>query len=192
VQAAQGSPGTAAILVARAAAAAPHDAQPRLIQADLARAAGDQAKELDSVRAAVAADPKSSAAALALGSVLYEHGLTDEALEALDRAIELAPSSAGAHFALGAVLASDQQFADAEEELALASRLAPLAAAPHLELARVKLDGDGDAQLALNEAKLFLKLSPREPPSGHAVHALLLRCEEALAKRSQASVVQKP
>ena len=68
--------------------------------------------------------------------------------------------------------------------------ISPLAAAPHFELARVKLDGDGDAQGALAEAKLFLRLSKVTPPASHPVHALVQRCEEALKQRTQASVVQ--
>jgi len=54
----------------------------------------------------------------------------------------------------------------------------------------LKLDGDGDAQGALAEAKLFLSLSTEPPPPGHPIHALVQRCEEALKQRAQASVVQ--
>ena len=54
----------------------------------------------------------------------------------------------------------------------------------------MKLDGDGDAQAALEEAKLFLRLSTQPPPAGHPIHALVQRCEEALKQRAQASVLQ--
>jgi hypothetical protein len=74
--------------------------------------------------------------------------------------------------------------------LQAAIQLAPRAAAPHYELARLKLDGDRDAQTALAEAKLFLQLSIQAPPAGHPIFALVQRCEEALRQPAQASVVQ--
>ena len=100
------------------------------------------------------------------------------------------PASYPAALAYGQALAQAGQQEDAEEALQRAVALAPRAPEPHLALARLKLDGDGDAQSALQEAKLFLTLSTNPPPPGHPVHALVQRCEEALRQASQASVVQ--
>jgi Flp pilus assembly protein TadD len=142
------------------------------------------------VRAAAAADEDSPEAALALGRALFERGQTGEALDQLMRAADLAPDAAPVHLALGVALASADRKLEAGEHLALAARLAPLSPEPHYELARLHLDGLGDAKAALEQAKLFLGLSTRTPPPGHPIHALLQRCEEALKSRAQASVVQ--
>jgi tetratricopeptide (TPR) repeat protein len=189
---AQGQPGVAKILAARAARADALDAEPLLVEAAIARAAGDAAGELAHVQAAVDADEESAAAQLALGRALYERGKEKDALEALGEANGLDPSSYPAALVLGQALAATRQFAPARQALAHAVALAPQAAEPHFELARLSLDGDGDAQAALQEAKLFLNLSTQQPPPGHPIHALVQRCEEALKQRAQASVVQKP
>ena len=106
------------------------------------------------------------------------------------RAADLAPDAAPVHLALGIALASADRKPEAGEHLALAARLSPLSPDPHYELARLQLDGLGDAKAALEQAKLFLRLSTRTPPPGHPIHALVQRCEEALGSRTQASVVQ--
>ena len=142
------------------------------------------------VRAATAADQDSADAALALGRALFERGQTGEAIDEMIRAADLAPDAAAPHLALGVALASADRKPEAAEHLAAAARLAPLAPEPHYELARLHLDGLGDAKAALEQAKLFLRLSTRTPPPGHPIHALLQRCEEALRSRTQASVVQ--
>ena len=189
-QLAQGNAGVGKVLAARAAQLDPHDAEPILVNMEAARAAHDPAAELAFARAAAEADPDSSHAALALGRVLFEHGQIDAAADQLDEAVALDPASYPARLALGEALASEGDPAEAEEVLTQAVALAPRAAEPHLALARLKLDGDGDAQAALKEAKLFLTLSTQPPPPGHPIHALVQRCEEALKPRAQASVVQ--
>jgi len=191
-QLASNQPGMARLLAARAVKADPHDAEPLLVRAEIARAANDPAAELAAVRAAVATDPDSVPAQLALGRALFDRGLTSEAVDALEAATAQDPASYPAALALGQALAASGQghAARAEEALHQAIRLAPRAAQPHYELARLKLDGEGDAQGALSEAKLFLTLSTEPPPPGHPIHALVQRCEEALQKRAQASVVQ--
>jgi Flp pilus assembly protein TadD len=161
-----------------------------LIKADIARAEGAPAAELAAVRAAAKADEDSSPAALALGRVLFEHGQTGEAIDLLTRATELDPASFPARLALGQALAVAGETQEAERRLAQAVALAPRAPEPHFALAQLKLDGDGDAQAALKEAKLFLTLSMQPPPPGHPIHALVQRCEEKLKQHAQASVVQ--
>jgi len=141
-------------------------------------------------RAAAAADEDSAEAALALGRVLFERGQSGEAIDDLMRAADLAPDAAAVHLALGVALASADRKPEAVEQLALAARLAPLSPEPHYQLARLHLEGLGDAKAALEQAKLFLRLSTKTPPPGHPIHALLQRCEEALKSRTQASVVQ--
>jgi len=74
--------------------------------------------------------------------------------------------SGSIHRPYGAVLAYGQarranQGKPAEQALARAIALSPRAAEPHFELARLKLDGDGDAQAALTEAKTFPQ--PEQP-----------------------------
>ena len=189
-QLAQGNPGVAKLLAARAAQADAQDPEPLLIRAEVARAAHDPASELAAARAAAETDPDSTQAALALGRALFEHGEVEEGIDRLEAAVELDPAAFAARLALGEALAADGDSEEAEAALTQAAVLAPKAAAPHLALARLKLDEDGDAQAALAEAKLFLTLSTTPPPSGHAVHALVQRCEEALRQRAQASVVQ--
>lgn len=189
-QLAQNAPGVARLLAARAAQADPGDAEPLLVQAEVARASGEPAAELAAVRAAVAADPQSVPAQLALGRAWFERGRTGDAIVALQEARNLDPASYSAALALGEALVASGEIPEAEEALHAAMRLAPKAPEPHLALARLKLDGEGDAQAALQEAKLFLSLSTVRPPPGHPVHALVQRCEEALQKRAQASVVQ--
>ena len=103
---------------------------------------------------------------------------------------DLDPSSYAAALLFGQALAGAKQNQPAVEALRRAVALAQRAADPHYELAVLKLDGDGDAQGALAEAKLFLSLSTEPPPPGHPIHALVQRCEEALKQRAQASVVQ--
>ncbi len=189
-QLAQGYPGVAKLLAGRAAQADPQDAEPLLIQVEVARAAHDPASELAAARAAAETDPDSPQTALALGRALFERGQTQEGLERLDAAVELDPTSYAARLTLGEALAADDDAEEAEVSLTQAAALSPKAAEPHLALARLKLDDDGDAQGALTEAKLFLTLSTTPPPSGHPIHALVQRCEEALRQRAQASVVQ--
>ena len=189
-QLALGNPGVAKLLVARALQADPHDADPILVQAEVARAAHEPAAELAAARAAAQAEPDSPQAALALGRALFEQGQPDDGIDQLQAAVELDPASYGARLTLGEALAADGDAEEAEASLTQAAALSPKAAEPHFALARLKLDGDGDAQAALAEAKLFLTLSTTPPPSGHPVHALLQRCEEALRQRAQASVVQ--
>jgi len=188
----QGQPGVAKIFAARAAQANAFDPEPLLVQAAIARAASDAAGELAAVRAAADLDDGSAAAQLALGRVLFARGQDQAALEALAQAVALDPSSYPAALAQGQALAAVKEGGAAKQALASAAALAPKAAEPHFELAKVELDGDGDAQAALREAKLFLSLSTQPPPPGHPIHALLQRCEEALKQGAQASVVQKP
>jgi Tfp pilus assembly protein PilF len=190
-QLAQGSPGAAKFLASRAAQSDAGDALPHIVKAEIARAGNDPAGELASARAAVEADGDSPQAALVLGRVLLEHGLQGEAVDQFTRAAELDAGSYPAALALGQALAASGQTQEAERRLARAVALAPKAAEPHLELARLKLDGDGDAQAALAEAKLFLSLSTPEPPLSHPIYALVQRCEDALKKPAQASVVQQ-
>ena len=185
-----GSPGTAKVLALRAAQIDKEDARPLLLEAEVARARGYAAAEMMAVRAAAAADQDSPEAALALGRALFERGQTGEAIDELMRAADLAPDAAPVHLALGIALASADRKPEAGEHLALAARLSPLSPDPHYELARLQLDGLGDAKAALEQAKLFLRLSTRTPPPGHPIHALVQRCEEALGSRTQASVVQ--
>jgi Flp pilus assembly protein TadD len=185
-----GSPGTANVLAARAARIDPQDAEPFLVEAEVARARSDAPGEMAAARAAAAADEDSAEAALALGRVLFERGQSGEAIDELMRAADLAPDAAAVHLALGVALASADRKPEAVEHLALAARLAPMSPEPHYQLARLHLEGLGDAKAALEQAKLFLRLSTKTPPPGHPIHALLQRCEEALKSRTQASVVQ--
>jgi tetratricopeptide (TPR) repeat protein len=187
---AQGQPGAARIFAARAERADATDPEPLLVKAAVARASGEPSAELAAVRAAVEVAPDAPQAQLALGRALYERGDVNGALNALEDAIDLDPASFPAMLAYGQALAQAGQAKEAEEALERAVALAPRAPEPHLELARLKLDGDGDAQSALREAKLFLSLSTNPPPPGHPVHVLVQRCEEALKQASQASVVQ--
>ena len=189
-QLAQGNPGVAKLLAGRAAQADPHDAGPLLIQVEVARAAHDPASELAAARAAAEIEPDSPQAALALGRALFERGQSADGIERLDAAVELDPGSYAARLTLGEALAITGDAEEAEAALTQAVALSAKAAQPHLALARLKLDGHGDAQAALTEAKLFLTLSTTPPPSGHPIHALVQRCEDALRHRAQASVVQ--
>ncbi|HET9752875.1 MAG TPA: tetratricopeptide repeat protein, partial [Myxococcales bacterium] len=187
---AQGQPGAARIFAARAEKADATDPEPLLVKGEIARAANEPADELAAVRAAVEAAPDAPQAQLALGRALYERGDFTAAADALADAVDMDPASYPAMLAYGQALAQAGQAAEARQALERAVALAPRAPEPHLELARLELDGDGDAQSALREAKLFLSLSTTPPPPGHPVHALVQRCEEALRQASQASVVQ--
>lgn len=189
---AQSQPGVARIFAGRAARADPLDPEPLLVQAEIARAGGDSAGELAALHAAVDLDPDWSPAQVGLGRSLFERGQQPAALAALEAANDLDPASYPAALAYGQALAAANQPGPAKQALARAVALSPRAAEPHFELARLKLDGDGDAQAALQEAKLFLSLSTQPPPQTHPIHALVQRCEEALKQRAQASVVQKP
>ena len=189
---AEGRPGVARIFAARAARAEPLDPEPLLVNAEIARADGDAAGEVAALEAALDLDAQWAPALLGLGRALFERGEKDASLDALREAASLDASSYAAALAYGQALASANRAQAARQALAQAIALAPAAPAPHFDLARLKLDGDGDAQGALQEAKLFLTLSTTPPPSGHPIHALVQRCEEALRHPSQASVVQKP
>ncbi|HMC36142.1 MAG TPA: hypothetical protein VKH65_17115, partial [Myxococcales bacterium] len=189
-QLAVGQAGVARIFAARAAQADPFDPEPLLAKAEIARVSNEPAAELAALQAAVDIDPASSRAQAALGRALHERGRSAAALNALEDAAELDPSSYAAALLFGQALAGAKQNQPAGEALRRAVALAPRAAEPHYELAVLKLDGDGDAQGALAEAKLFLSLSTAPPPPGHPIHALVQRCEEVLKQRAQASVVQ--
>jgi Flp pilus assembly protein TadD len=160
------------------------------VKGEIARAANEPADELAAVRAAVEVAPDAPQAQLALGRALYERGDFNGAADALAEAADLDPASYPAMLAYGQALAQAGHAAEARQALRRAMALAPRAPEPHLELARLELDGDGDAQSALREAKLFLSLSTTPPPPGHPVHVLVQRCEEALRQVPQASVVQ--
>ncbi|TMA27827.1 MAG: tetratricopeptide repeat protein [Deltaproteobacteria bacterium] len=188
---AQGDRGAARLFAARAAQVDPHHALPLIVKAEVARAENDPAAELAAARAAAEVDERSALAALVLGRALFERGLTGDAVDQFARAAALDAGSYPAALALGQALAASGRTQEAEQALARAVALAPKAAQPHLDLARLKLDGDNDAQAALSEAKLFLALSTQPPPPGHPIHALVQRCEEALKQRAQASVVQQ-
>ena len=185
-----GHAGDARLLAVRAAQLEPDGAAPLLVKVEIARAASEPAEELAAARAAVEAEPDSSAAAVAVGRALFERGQTAEALAQLKQAAELDPASYPARLAFGEALAVTGPTREAETVLRQAVALSPRSAEPHFALARLKLDGDSDAQAALAEAKLFLTLSTQPPPPGHPIHALVQRCEEALKQRTQASVVQ--
>jgi len=189
-QLAMGQAGVARIFAARAAQADPFDPEPLLVKAEIARASSEPAAELAALQAAADIDAESSRAQAALGRALHERGRSAAALNALEDAADLDPSSYAAALLFGQALAGAKQNQPAVEALRRAVALAPRAAEPHYELAVLKLDGDGDAQGALAEAKLFLSLSTEPPPPGHPIHALVQRCEEALKQRAQASVVQ--
>jgi len=189
-QLAVGQAGVARIFAARAAQADPFDPEPLLAKAEIARVSNEPAAELAALQAAVDIDPASSRAQAALGRALHERSRSAAALNALEDAAELDPSSYAAALLFGQALAGAKQNQPAGEALRRAVALAPRAAEPHYELAVLKLDGDGDAQGALAEAKLFLSLSTAPPPPGHPIHALVQRCEEVLKHRAQASVVQ--
>jgi Flp pilus assembly protein TadD len=178
-----GQAGTASILARRAARLYPRDARPQLALAEIARAASDGPAELAAARAAVAADPRSVPALALLGRLLLRRGDAAGAQAAFARATSLG-GGAAAHLGLGAALAQQGRTAPATDELQLAAQLAPRAASPHLLLARLKLESEHDAAAALEEARLFVKLSGSALPAGHPIHALLKRCEQALAAKA--------
>jgi tetratricopeptide (TPR) repeat protein len=188
VHLAQNEVETARILTGRAAAFGKHDAEPFIIDSEIARTQGDPAAELAAARAAVAANDESPVAALVLGRALFERGFAMDAIEQLARAVELGPEIPSVRLALGCVLAAAGRRAEAEAQLTVAVRRAPGWPEIHLELARLK-EAQGDAKAALAEANLFLRLGSGAP-AGHPVHALVHRCEEALRTKAQASVVQ--
>ncbi|HEX4383590.1 MAG TPA: tetratricopeptide repeat protein, partial [Myxococcales bacterium] len=189
-QLAQKAVQVAKLLAVRAAAADPKDAEPLLVKAEIARVENQPAEELAAAQAAVAADADSSRAALVLGRALYERGQLDAAVESFQSAAELDPASYAAALALGQALEASGDPDGANEALKRATALSPRAAEPHLELARIALDEQDDAQMALKEAKLFLSLSSQPPPADHPIHALIERCEGSLKHETQASVVQ--
>jgi len=188
VHLAQNHLGTATLLAARAHASDAEDAEPLVVQTEIARAQGDPAGEIAAARAAVATDDESPIAALVLGRSLFERGLATEAIEQLVHAVELGPELPAIRLALGLALAAQGRRAEAEAQLAVAAQRAPGWPEIHLELARLK-EAQGDAKTALAEANLFLRLASGAP-AGHPVHALVQRCEEALRTKAQASVVQ--
>jgi tetratricopeptide (TPR) repeat protein len=120
-------------------------------------AKGDATGAEQCYRRAVAGDPASVAAHVALGFVLLGRGELDEAKQALERAATLAPNDADSHFLLGRI--ARQRFA-AQEAIARfrrALQAQPDFAEAHLELgvalrSQRKLDealGCFDAALAL-------------------------------------------
>ena len=188
-QLALGQPGTAKILARRAASDAPQEAQPHLVLAEVARAASEGPAELAEARAAAEAQPGSLEAQMALGKLLFDRGDAAGAQVPFTKAVELDGDQAAPHLGLGAALAEQGQTAKAEDELGVAAELSPAAAGPHLLLARLKLDREHDAGAALEEAKLFLKLSQPAPPASHQVHLLMQRCERMLAGKSHGKPV---
>ena len=186
----QKSVSVARLLAVRAAAADPKDAEPLLVKAEIARAENLPAEELAAAQAAVAVDADSPQAALELGRALYERGQLDAAVESFQSATQLDPGSYAAALALGQALEASGDPDGAQEALKRATALSPHAAEPHFELARIALDEQDDAQVALKEAKLFLSLSSQPPPADHPIHALVQRCEGTLKRETQASVVQ--
>ncbi len=74
---------------------------------------------------AVASDPHSSEAQVAMGAALIRVGRPDAALASADRAIELNPSFAIAHWVRGIVLTWRNELDEAVESLLRATRLSP-------------------------------------------------------------------
>jgi Flp pilus assembly protein TadD len=98
-------------------------------------------------RRAVAEDPASAAAHVALGFVLFRRGELDEAKQALERATALAPDDADSHFLLGGI--ARRRFA-AEEAVARFRRA--LQAQPNFAEAQLELGVTLRSQRKLNDA----------------------------------------
>jgi Flp pilus assembly protein TadD len=110
-------------------------------------AKGDAAGAEQCYRRAVAAEPASAAAHVALGFVLLRRGQLDEAQQALERAAALAPDDADSHFLLGSI--ARRRFA-ADEAIARFRRA--LQAKPDFAEARLELGVALRSQRKLDEA----------------------------------------
>jgi len=185
-QLAQGHLGVARIFAARAAQADASDPDPLLVKAAIARTSGTcrgdrgpaRGGEVDGTRLVPARSrPRSLRAGAAGSSAGRDRGGRRARSIVL---WSIAGVRAGAR--------RREPGEAAEQALARAIALSPRAAEPHFELARLKLDGDGDAQAALAE-QTFLNLSTsRRLRDTRSMPGAALR--EALKQRGQASVVQ--
>jgi len=110
-------------------------------------AAGDATRAEQCYRRAVAEDPASAAAHVALGFALLGRGELDEAKEALARAAALAPDDADSHFLLGGI--ARRRFA-ADEAVACFRRA--LRAKPDFPEAQLELGVTLRSQRKLDEA----------------------------------------
>jgi tetratricopeptide (TPR) repeat protein len=110
-------------------------------------AEGDATGAEQCYRRAVAEDPASAAAHIALGFVLFRRGELDEAKQALERATNLAPHDADSHFLLGSI--ARRRFA-ADEAVACFQRA--LQAQPDFAEAHLELGVALRSQRRLDEA----------------------------------------
>lgn len=96
-----------------------------LVRGRLAFVNGRMREAADEFAAAVAAEPRSVAGLVGLGSALGTLGESDRALDAFRRALALAPDSVSAHYNLGRILAARGETEAALREYDAVLRLAP-------------------------------------------------------------------
>lgn len=116
-------------------------------------------KEIDALRAQIAAHPNSSELYYKLGLACRSNGRVDLALEAYLRAVQLKPDYGDAHYELGCLYAELVQFEEAIESLKKALALKGANADIYLELTNAYSKSDRNEE-ALDAAKEALRLEP--------------------------------
>jgi tetratricopeptide (TPR) repeat protein len=130
-----------------------------LLRGQTAFRAGRFAEAAEEFRLAVAAEPKSIAARIDLGSALGELGDVEGAIEQFERAVELAPGNETALFNLGVLLARGGDLEQAVDHLKQAAQLAPEDAGIRHELAEA-LRRQGHFEDALVHLRRAIELEP--------------------------------
>jgi rhomboid protease GluP len=125
-----------------------------LTEADLLRAADDNAAAIAKLEGAVEAHPEFASGHEALALMYLQEGHYEKSIDAARRAVELDPQLEGAQQILGTALYLNRDYEDAVDQLRFAIQLNPdeLATRANLSRALVELGRGDEAVAALEEA----------------------------------------
>jgi len=149
-------------------------------------AAGNPARAVETLRAAVQSAPRDERARLGLASALEAAGDSEAAVEVLRQALELFPGSGRAHLSLGRIHQREGRYAKAIDEFQAALACSPLLGRNTIyqaigELRRSSQDFEGAIEALAERVDLVPNAADAHQTLGE-VYALIGRDEEALAE----------
>jgi tetratricopeptide (TPR) repeat protein len=185
--------GTAAELIARAAAARPDDGEVHYNLALALKGAGRRVDAIAAYRRTVALRPRDAAAFLNLGTTLFDEGEAEAAVAAFDQALTLRPDWADAHHNRAVALMALDRLPEAIEGLRSAVAIDPRQARIHnnLGIALRQANREAEAFLAFQAATAC---DPRHAPAQANLSAVLRdagRIDEAITA-AEAAVEADP
>ena len=187
----ESDPGAAIEAYRQAAALQPRDAEPHLSAGTLLEKQGKFSDAEEQYKQALAVDPSSSDALVALANI-YMRGLP-EAEEYLRQVTAQRPNEAPPHIQLGRVLAADQKYDDAIHEFEAGLKLAPGDTGAQRNLADVYLAADRPAD-AETLYRTLLSANPNDSELHHSLGQALLKQKKSPEAQQEflAAVKLKP